>query len=228
MTTIEDEAGFVHLESLLPWYANGTLDSEEILRIEQGLAQLPELQRRYQLILEERSAATAVNESLGAPSPQIVEKLFARIDGATARAPKSRGFNIGDWLAARFSVWQPRSVALAALGASFIALIETGLLVLAIFGAGQKGTTYWTASAEKNTAEQNGAFVLVAFVPSATAANILHFLDAHNMSIVDGPAVGGLFRIRVSDKALTTNELGALAASLRKEGSIVRFVAPTT
>jgi hypothetical protein len=227
MTTVSEQGEFDHLESLLPWYVNGRLPSEDVVRVEQGLAQIPELHRCHQVVLDERSAAIAVNESLGEPSPQIFEKLFARLDSGPVRASKSRGFNIGDWLAAWFSARQPRSLALAALAASLIAIIEAGLLALTIFGAGQKGTTYWTASVEKKTAEQNGAFLLVAFVPGATAAQILHFLDAHNLSIVDGPT-SGFFRIRVSGKALTANEMGALAASLRKESSIVRFVAPTT
>jgi anti-sigma factor RsiW len=228
MTTIEDRAEFDHLESLLPWYVTGRLAPGEVLRVEQGLAQMPELQRRYELVLEERSAAVAVNESLGAPSPRVIEKLFARLDSPAARVPRRRNVDPGNWLAGWFSAWRPRALAWTALAAVCVAMIEAGLLVLAYFGAAQKGTTYWTASVERETAEQNGAFLLVAFVPGATAAQILHFLEARNISIIDGPIAGGIFRIRVSDKALAPKDLSAVAASLRTESSIVRFAAPTT
>ena len=89
MTTNENQAEFDPIESLLPWYASGTLASEEIPRVERALAAIPELQRRYDLIIEERAAAVAVNQTLGAPSPRAVEKLFARLENAPAGAPKS-------------------------------------------------------------------------------------------------------------------------------------------
>jgi hypothetical protein len=225
--TIADEADFDHLESLLPWYVNGTLGPEEILRVEQGLAQMPELQRRYHLTLEERSAAIAVNEHLGVPSPRVIEKLFARLDSPAARAPRRRNFDLGNWLAGWFSAGQPRALAWTALAAVCIAIIEAGLLTSTYFGAAQNGATYWTASVYKRTAEQNGAFLLMGFVPDARVAQILHFLEAHNMSIIEGPIAGGFFRIRVSNKVLTPDELAAFAASLRSESSIVRFAAPT-
>lgn len=225
--TNEDQVEFDHVESLLPWYASGKLATEEILHVERALAEVPELRRRYDLILEERSAAVAVNESLGAPSPQAIEKLFARLESAAAGAPKSRNFDVGNWLAARFSAWRPRSLAWAGMAAALVAMIEAGLLAITFFGAAQKGTMYQTASVSKKTAEQDGAFLLIAFAPDATAAQILRFLEAHKASIIDGPVAGGIFRIRVSDKALTMNNLGAIVASMRNESTIVRFVAPT-
>jgi hypothetical protein len=228
MTTNEHRAEFDQVESLLPWYASGTLACEDIPRVERALAEAPELRRRYDLILEERSAAVAVNESLGAPPPpRAIEKLFARLESAAAEAPESRNFDVGRWLAARCSAWQPRSLAFAGMAAAVVAMIEAGLLAMTFFGAAQKDTPYQTASVSKTTAGQDGAFLLIAFVPDATAARILRFLEAHNASIIDGPAVGGIFRIRVSDKALTTKELGAIVASMRNESTIVRFVAPT-
>lgn len=225
MTTNEDQVEFDHLESLLPWFASGTLAPEDSSRVKRAFAEVPELRRRYDLILEERSAAVAVNESLGAPSPRAFEKLFARLE--SAEAPKNRNFDVGSWLAPRFSAWQARSLAFAGLAAALVAMIEAGLLATTFFGAAQKGTTYQTASVSKTTAEQDGAFLLIAFAPDATAAQILRFLDAHKASIIDGPVAGGIFRIRVSDKALPTNDLGAIVASMRNESSIVRFVAPT-
>ncbi|HUZ91338.1 MAG TPA: hypothetical protein VMU78_05480 [Methylocella sp.] len=226
MTTIVDQAEFDHVESLLPWYASGKLAPEDIFRVERALAQMPELRRRYDLILEEREAAVAMNESLGAPSPQALEKLLARIDGMAA-APKSKSFDVGRWLAERFSNWQPRSLAFAGTAVAFLAMIEAGLLATLYFGSAKDGATYQTASASKPATGQVGTFVLIAFVPDATAAQILHFLDAHKASIVEGPIAGGIFRVQVCKKALTTKDRDAIVASMRNESTIVRFVAPT-
>ncbi len=228
MNTNENQAEFDPIESLLPWYASGTLASEEIPRVERALAAMPELQRRYALIIEERAAAVAVNQTLGAPSPRAVEKLFARLENAPAKVPKSRRFDLGSWLAARFSAWQPRSLAFAGMAAALIAMIEAGLLATTFFGAAQNSSVYQTASVSKTTAGQDGAILLIAFAPDATAAQILHFLEAHKTSVIGGPAAGGLFRIRVSDKPLTAKDLSAIVASMRNESAIVRFAAPTS
>jgi anti-sigma factor RsiW len=226
--TNEDQVEFDYVDSLLPWFVSGKLAPEDILLVERALAEVPELRMRHDLILEERSAVVAVNESLGAPSARALEKLLARLESVPAGAPKSRNFGAGSWLAARFSAWQPRSLAWAGMAVVLVAIIEAGLLAIMFSGAAQKGTTYWTVSVAKKTAEQDGAFVMIAFVPDATAAQIMAFLEAHKASIIDGPVAGGIFRIRVSDKALTTKDLGAIVGFLRNESTIVRFVAPTT
>jgi hypothetical protein len=227
MTTIVEQAEFDHIESLLPWYASGKLTPEEVLHVERALAQTPELRRRYDLILEEHAAAVAMHESLGAPSPRALEKLFARIDSEAAETPESRRIDVGRWLAERFSNWQPSSLALAGMAAAFVAMIEAGLLATLYFGPAKDGATYQTASASKTATGQVGTFVLMAFVPDATAAQIQRFLEARKASIIEGPIAGGIFRVQVCDKALTTKDLDAIVTSMRNESTIVRFVAPT-
>jgi hypothetical protein len=227
MTTIVEQAEFDHIESLLPWYASGKLTPEEVLHVERALAQTPELRRRYDLILEEHAAAVAMHESLGAPSPRALEKLFARIDSEAAETPESRRIDVGRWLAERFSNWQPSSLALAGMAAAFVAMIEAGLLATLYFGPAKDGAIYQTASASKTATGQVGTFVLMAFVPDATAAQIQRFLEARKASIIEGPIAGGIFRVQVCDKALTTKDLDAIVTSMRNESTIVRFVAPT-
>ncbi|WOJ91633.1 hypothetical protein RZS28_19425 (plasmid) [Methylocapsa polymorpha] len=223
-----DQVSLEQLETLLPWYASGKLAPEDVLQIEQALASVPELRRRFELILEERDAAVILNESLGAPSLQAIEKLFARLDTATTKAPINEHKAVQSWLAARFSAQRPPWLVWMGMAAAVVAIVEAGLLAIMFLGVAEKGTTYWTVSVAKKTTEQDSAFLLIAFMPDATAAQIRHFLETHNASIVEGPIAGDIFRIRVGDKALAPKELGAIIAFLRNEGTIVRFVAPTT
>ena len=225
MTTI-DQTEFDAVEALLPWYASGTLSPEDVGRVERALAQMPELRRRHELVLEERAAALSVNESLGAPSARVTENLAARLDREAAEAPKSRSFAVGRWLAERLSMWPPQTVALVAAAAIAIAIIEAGLLATLSAGPAQKGAAYETASASKKT-NREGAFLLISFAPDATTAQILRVLESHRASIVDGPLPGGFFRIKVSDSALTADALGTIVTALRNESAAVRFAAPT-
>jgi hypothetical protein len=189
---------------------------------------VPELRRHFDLICEERAAAVNLNESLGAPSLEVIEKVFARLDSAAAKAPIKRNKAVESWLAARFPAQRPRWLVWVGMAAAVVAMIESGLLAIMFFGVAEKGTTYWTVSVAKKTTGDDSAFLLIAFMPDATAAQIRHFLETHNASIVEGPVAGDIFRIRVGDKALSPKELGAIVAFLRNESTIVRFVAPTT
>ena len=78
------------IESLLPWYATGTLSSSEAERVEQALAEDSVLTQRYELVLEEIAAAIHLNDTLGSPSERAMEKLFAAIDAEEAHVPCSR------------------------------------------------------------------------------------------------------------------------------------------
>lgn len=227
MNATDENAEFDTVESLLPWYASGQLAPGELQRVEEALANMPELRRRYDLILEERAAVAALNEGLGEPSPRAGEMLFARLESAAAEAPKRISFDLGSWLARRFSAWRPRTLAMAGLAAASVALIEAGVLATMFLGAPRQGATYETASVSRKSPGGECAFLLLAFAPEATAAQILHFLESYKASFAEGPAAGGIFRIRVCDKSLTANELGAIVTAMRKESNIVRFVAPT-
>jgi hypothetical protein len=226
MTIPDDNAEFDSVESLLPWYASGTLAPEELQRVEEALAEVPELRRRYELILEERAAAVALNEGLRVPSPQVRELLFARLESAAPQMPNRQLSGPRNWLAWRIFAWQPRTLVLAGMAAALVAIIEAGVLATMFLGAPRQGTTYETASVSGKSPGGECAFLLLAIAPESTAAQIQHFLESYKASFADGPAAGGIYRVRLCDKTLTTDELSAIVAAMRKE-SIVRFVAPT-
>ena len=78
------------IETLLPWYAAGTLSRRDADRVEQALADDCELARRYALVRQELVDTIHLNETLGIPSARAAEKLFAAIDVEEAGAPRRR------------------------------------------------------------------------------------------------------------------------------------------
>ncbi|NWG25816.1 MAG: zf-HC2 domain-containing protein, partial [Pseudorhodoplanes sp.] len=75
------------IESLLPWFAAGTLSRRDAARVEQALADDDELSRRFALVREELGETIRLNESLGAPSVRAMKTLFEKIDAEPARRP---------------------------------------------------------------------------------------------------------------------------------------------
>ena len=91
MTTLNKEAPERQdIEALLPWHAAGTLSRRDADRVEQALAEDPELARRYDLVRQELAETIHLNETLGEPSARAIEKLFAAIDAEVADAPRPR------------------------------------------------------------------------------------------------------------------------------------------
>src|SRR6266542_7104774 len=84
------------LETLLPWHAAGTLSRRDAERVEQALAQDAELTRRYELVREELAETIHLNETLGAPSSRVAQRLFAAIDADSANAKRRKvSFDVG-------------------------------------------------------------------------------------------------------------------------------------
>jgi hypothetical protein len=71
ISMIKEDAERRHIESLLPWYAAGTLGRSDADRVEQALAGAIELARCYALVLDERAETIYLNEMLGEPSARI-------------------------------------------------------------------------------------------------------------------------------------------------------------
>src|SRR3954453_22307802 len=86
------------IESLLPWHAAGTLSRRDAERVEQALAQDAELARRFELVREEMAETIHLNETLGAPSTRVAQKLFAAIDADSARKKgRTMSFQASGW-----------------------------------------------------------------------------------------------------------------------------------
>src|SRR4029453_18385389 len=124
MNTISKEPERHEIEALLPWHAAGTLSRRDADRVEQALASDRELQRRYALVREEFAETIHLNESLGAPSPRAMEKLFAAIDAEEARAPRRRAsFDLTGRLSEFISGFAPRTLAWSAAAAPLAVLV---------------------------------------------------------------------------------------------------------
>jgi anti-sigma factor RsiW len=213
------------IEALLPWHAAGTLSRREAERVEQALAQDPELARRFELVREEMAEVIHLNETLGAPSTRAAQKLFAAID---AEGPSKKGrtlpFQASTWLAGLIERLSPRTLAWSAAAAGLAIVLQAGLLAGLVLS--ERGATYQTASFGEPTAAAAGAFALVRFNPAATAADLTKFFDAHKASVVDGPRAGGVYRVRVAATSLSKDELAKVVARLGEDKNIVAFIAP--
>jgi anti-sigma-K factor RskA len=211
------------IELLLPWYAAGTLDARESQQVERALASDPELAARYEWVRAELEQETHVSEAAGAPSARDVKTLFAKIDALPAQ--KSRAsIDIGARIAEFLAALSPRTLAWSAMAAALAIVLQAGFLAGFVLKEKSPGG-YETASAPAN-AQSDGAYVLIRFKPQTTATDIANFLDSNKFSIVAGPSVGQLFRVRVAPNKLAKDDLMRVVTTLQSD-KVVDFIALT-
>jgi hypothetical protein len=210
------------IEALLPWHAAGTLSRRDSQRVEEALARDPELARRYALVREELGETILLNETLGAPSAQAMDKLFARIDAEPTRRPVRA--HLGSRIAGFFASLTPRTLAWSASAAAVAILLQAGLIAAIVIHENSPGG-YETASAPA-TNPGVGSFTIIRFAPQASSDDITKFLEVNKLQIASGPSAGGLYTVRVSEAALPKDELARIVKTLQGN-KVVGFIATT-
>ena len=210
------------IEELLPWHAAGTLSRRDAQRVEEALAQDPELARRYALVRDELGETIHLNETLGAPSARALEKLFAQIDAEPARRQVS--LNLGSRISEFFASLTPRTLALASGAAVLAILVQAGFIAGVMLNETKTGG-YQTASAP-TTAPDAGTFALIRFAPQASADDVTKFLETNKLSVASGPTAGGLYKVRVAVTGIPKAELARIVKKLQ-EDKVVGFIATT-
>ena len=208
------------IEMLLPWHAAGTLNPRDARRVEEALAQDPELAKQYAVIREEYAETIHLNESLGAPSVRAMQKLFDAIDGEPVRKPSVTS-RIATRISEFFGKLSPRTMAWSAGAAALALLLQAGVIGAVLMK--NQGSSFQTASLSTNqpappmTRELGAATpprALVRFAPDARMADINALLESYQASIVGG--ANGLFRLQFN-KAMGKDEIAGVLGKLRSE-----------
>jgi anti-sigma-K factor RskA len=202
------------IETLLPWYAAGTLRRRDRQRVEDALRYDPALARHADLVREELAETISFNESLGVPSARCLDRLMAAIDAETTAARKR---NSARAVAAQFSSFiagfSPRTLAVAASFAVAAIALQAFLLVSM---ATKPQAPFETASVNP-TVTGHGTFAMVRFAREASAGEITRFLEEYQATLVDGPKPGGFYRVRIAMKSLAKEELARIVSRMRQD-----------
>jgi hypothetical protein len=210
------------VETLLPWYAAGTLRRRDRHRVEDALRNDPDLARHADLVREELAETICLNESLGAPSAHAVDRLMAAIDADTAARKRSSPQAVAGRVGSFIASFSPRTLAVAA---SFAAL-AIGLQAFFLVGMLTKPQGVYQTASLNDEPRRHGAFALVRFARQASAGEITKFLENYQATLVDGPKPGGLFRVKVAMTNVAKEELARIVSRMQQD-HIVEFAAPS-
>jgi hypothetical protein len=209
------------IETLLPWHAAGTLNRRDAERVNSAMSADSELARRFALVREELNETIHLNESLGAPSARCMERVFAAIDAEGARAPARRSFDLVGWIASVMSGLSPRTLAYGA-GVACIAIAVQGAVLTGVVMTDPTVPGPKLASAET---EGGVPQAVIRFSPRATVSDITKFLDAHKVTVIDGPRNKGFYTLRLSNEALAPGAVSKIIREMQGETNIVELIA---
>jgi anti-sigma factor RsiW len=193
------------VQSLLPWYANGTLEPAEADRVRAHLAECERCQADAQWQDRLREGAAVQDLVLRSSVNQQWAALYRRI---TAHEPQPSPLPkaIAAWFRSR---WMP--LAIGVEGAMVLVLA----VALAWVGALPREEAYRTLGAAPVAATANA---LVVFRPNATEAEIRRVLRANRALLVGGPTVTDAWLVHLSTlSGDTLSRLRADTAVLRVE-----------
>ena len=192
------------METLLPFYLNGSLEGAELEAVEEWLASDPAALAALGEAEAEFSGTAAANEAIRPPADALSRFTKALDAEAPARAPAGQS-----WLTkvlGRLTA-MPAGVAWAA-AAALLALV----LVQSFEHPGGKGNDFEVAGAEDDLAKL--PFALVKFKPDAKMSDITAFLGQNGLKIASGPTADGVFHLTIpANSAADYDKLIGLVAA---------------
>lgn len=193
------------LESLLPFYVNGTLEGDDLAAVERWLRDDPEAQAALAEAESEFSETLAVNEAIRPPADAL-SRFSKALDAQAGPVRAASSPSLLASLMGRFMAI-PAGVAWAA------AAIAIGfILVQSALQPGGRGPDFEVAGSEDGTATM--PFALVSFKPDAKMADITAFLADNRATILSGPAAGSIFKVGIPVETIADYDrmLGLIAA----------------
>jgi anti-sigma factor RsiW len=209
------------IEMLLPWYVTGKLDAPDRARVDAWLRRAPDLARQLDLIRAEQDESLRANEALRAPASLTIERTMTAAQGSMRVGLLSP---LTAMLRGLFTAPSAGSVRWAAAAAGVVMLLQAaavGYLLLE-----RPGTGYQQAGGGP-VAAQAGTFALVRFADAATAKDIAAALADLDMTVVEGPRQGALFRVKIGAAGLSEADRDARIDALRRRAGLVVLVTPS-
>ena len=208
------------VETLLPWYAAGTLGRSDRQRVEEALRRDPGLAFKLELAREELAETIHLNETLGVPPRQVADRLMAAIDAETQTARRPAPGAAANWLTGFFASLSPRTLAMAASFAVLVIGLQSAMLV-DVFTKPQTAESQIAATQgpvyRGLGSESSGSFAMVRFARDANAGDITNFLRNYQSAVVDGPTANGFYRVRVATASLSKAEVARIVQRMRQD-----------
>lgn len=166
-----------NIESLLPFYVNGSLKGDELALVEQELANNQALEQEVVFLQNLRQSLKdqELDSSPGEFGLKRLQKSVSNASVSEQKPPTSK------------NIWR-----FAAVAACLMLVIQTVVVNL------ESESTY-TAAGGKTASVAEGYVVSVTFTPNISELALRQLLIENNVAIIDGPSALGVYRLSVTE-----------------------------
>lgn len=225
MTQNEGPPGYDELEACLPWYVNGTLDSETSKRVATALLTDARLRKALELVRDEVEAVIDINEAMDGPSPRALDNIISRLPPVSRSSSAfMRRFWV-DRVTEFAAALRPRTLVYATAAAALVLTLQTGVIGMLVFQDEASGPEL--ASVPGEEISDRNLKLMVKFAPGAEFPRVAELLEELDAEIVAGPAGGGLFTIGLEIPQDGEAGVERLIQELRSKPEIFAFVSRT-
>lgn len=183
------------METLLPFYLNGTLSGDDLQRVEDWLANDPAAEDALMAAESEMALVSADNEAIR-PRSDAFKRFSDSLEKVAAPRP-SPVSRLSAFFAKTFAI--PAPLALAAAAAALI------LMVVAVQNISSRSPEDVEVAGTGEAA--NSPFALITFVSTAKLAEIAKLLDESGGQIAGGPISGLTFKVALSVETVSDYDL---------------------
>jgi anti-sigma factor RsiW len=193
------------VQELLPWFLNGTLESEDVAQVDEHLKSCPACRSELECLQVLRS--TYVDTEIAPDAEAALARLRPRLE---ERAPASRPRRTGE--RTRASPARMPSWLGLALAAQFALILGLGWKVL----QPDRAALEFHALSSAATAEHAAGSLVVVFNPGASQREVARILHRSGGRVVDGPTESNGFVL-----AVASGNLKDALTRLRAEPAVV-------
>ncbi len=179
---------------LLPWLVNNSLDEQEKEAVLEHAHACVICRRELTNLQQLQNSISNTSSTSPIPEPDL-RNINARIDALIDR--QNRGRELLSRL--REVLDSPWRIAFAAQTAVLIALATV------LFWPEPRGGEFTTLTQLQNLPE--GQYLRVVFSPDLQQSQLTTLLDKHDLTIVDGPTVRGVYTLGVANTSLYSDML---------------------
>jgi len=213
------------IESLLPWYVNGTLSAEDHQRVKRYIAAHPEMESQLAALRDDQISDISANEIIHSDSETALQRLMNSIE--SEKPEMRRRTKSTNTIMSQVEVWvrslSPTGLTLAAVTGAIVIIVQAGLLTMLLWYLPEGETVYRTASGGQESTEIKA---LVQFNKDAKLEDISRFLSKHQVQILAGPKPGGFYTIGFSADAVEKTSRLELLNKLSANKALVTLVLP--
>lgn len=218
---------------LLPWYLNGTLESEEKEVVTKHLSncslchmEIEELKMLRGTIME---ANEAQNEMLSVPVERMEMNILDRIDSIeestyqeTQRVPITESESL--WTKVQGLLDGISMPALSPVGMAALFVIQFAIIIGLASTLLFNEPEYEVLSVNTQTAQDLGPTIMISFKDSVTEKEIRNLLSSIDGRIIDGPKAGGLYVVELPKEFNSQNNIESEIEKLKSNTDVIKNV----